>query len=79
MEHFKKEWVRDDIFIVKPKGLKGKAEWNSINRSNIEVLSHKHHAKSTEWEIIVHKVFRFGVVKNKNGFHIQQLQYDFNK
>lgn len=76
MEHFKKEWVRDDVLIVVPKALKHKEEWDSINRGDIRVLYQKEHKFSTEWEIIVHKVFKFGVVlTKKNGYHIQQLQY----
>lgn len=76
LEHFKKEWVRDDIVIALPKGYKYSKQWDSISRNNIQVLSQKHHPKSVEWTIIVHDVFKFGVVKNdKAGYHIQQLQY----
>lgn len=39
LEHFKKEWVRDDIVIALPKGYKYSNQWDSINRDNIQVLS----------------------------------------
>lgn len=74
LEHFKKEWATDVIIVV-PQGTKPQKEWDSIHNGVVNVVFQREHEHSTEWEIIVHKVFRFGVVLNQHGYQIQQLKY----
>lgn len=83
LEHLKKEWVRDDIRIVPPKAYRTKEniktipkEWNSISRDDMEVVKYQEHELAIEWEVIIHKVFKLGVVLNQHGYHIQQLFYE---
>ena len=77
MEHLAKELSRKDVFIRVPEGVTPAPEWKSITKDNMRVLYQKEHKFSTEWEVIVHGVFKFGVVlrNNKYGYHIQQLLY----
>lgn len=75
LEHFQEEWLRNDVFVVLPTGTAYSAEWSEISKKDIKITYFKEHELSTEWTIIVHDTFKFGVVENKHGFHIQQLTY----
>lgn len=77
IKHFKKEIRKDNVYIVMPRGYsKPRQKWDKVSNDDIEIIHMIPHPQSIEWKIRVHGLFKFAVVKNQHGFHIQQLQFD---
>jgi len=85
--YIKEVWKDDRAAIVLPR-VPGKKElvkkWSKVEDKDIQIVKHQYHPDpikpvAEEWEVIVHDVFKFGVVKNQNHkdgeFYMEQLKY----
>ena len=85
LNEVKRAWVDEKAMIVLPTGYKKPLkEWDNIKNSDISIIKHVFYPDvikpvSETWEVIVFGVFKLGIVLNKHGYHVQQLQYNRQK
>lgn len=84
--YIKEVWKDNNAAIVLPKSANKEmvSKWSKVGNKDIQIVKHQYHPDpikpiSEEWEVVVHGVFKFGLVKNeshKDGeFYMEQLKY----
>lgn len=80
-----KAWHDPKATVIVPKGCTlSKKQLDSMGLKDIKKLDQKIHTDNGEevskvWEFLVFGTFKFAVVLNRNGYFIQQLQYNTDK
>ena len=77
-----KAWHDPKATVIVPRGCTlSKKQLDSMGLKDIKMLNQRIHTDKNEslskvWEFLVFGIFKFAVVLNRNGYFIQQLQYN---